>query len=246
MELIRRLRAFVDGHETHDSLQSWARSLWGDTEDGPMEMNSVGTSILENAWNAAVKLPSRGEADSYILRTADAIEYIRLLQRGIVKAPLTEVAGLLIPLRHIGERLGLETERHIISGLGWFEFLQIASLGTGRTFVLSRSLGRDDSKQPMTEAAVSEKKNDAQGILEDLFETLEIDFDDVGWLAQEFRQVSLPRWILQYQEGDNSLVPIATFSGFRKAEATLRQSGSRYRLVYDPSEPTVTYRDASS
>jgi hypothetical protein len=231
-ELVRRLRGFLDGHETHASLMLWARAVWGDSQVGPVDTNRVATAILMNLWNAASRSFRGDEQGSYILRGMDVAEYLRLLQRGSVTAPVREVGGLKAPLRTFAAQLGIEPERHVVEGLGWFEVLQFASPGSGRVFVMNRSLEHVDVETLPTDV-VADMGMDAPEVLRDLFETLVIDLADVAWLADGFAAIALPRRTLWRQDDNGNRAAVATFTGVRKAEAALRHyDTSTHKQVY--------------
>jgi hypothetical protein len=170
-ELARRLRGFVDGRETHDSLEAWAHAVWGRTQDGPIPTHAVATRILINLWNAAARTTS-DHRSPYILRPVDAANYLHELQRGELRGNVDDFALLGPTLPELAARLDRDTERHVLDGVGWHEFLQFASPGTGRVFVLSRPL------QHLIPAgatiAATERRGELPAILRDLCLSLDL------------------------------------------------------------------------
>lgn len=219
-ELVRRLRRFLAGGETHESLEAWGKAAWGRTH--PAQANRAAFSVMMNAWNAATRVWPGDASCPFALRPVDVAAYLRLLQRGEPKAPLREVGGLKAPLSAFAEQLGLETERHVVDGLGWFEYLQFASAGSGRVFVLSRPL-TCGPRGPETTEVAADAAADAKDVLCDLFETLAIDHEDVHWLAEGFEARSLTTWVLWRQDDNGNRAEVARFTGFRKAEAAFRR-----------------------
>ncbi len=131
----------------------------------------------------------------------------------------------------IASRLGRETERYVLDGIGWCEYLQIASPGSGRVFVLERPL----------EAAARgswvyvDRTADALVAVRDLFEALAIDLADLEGFASDFvvDTAALPRWTLWRQDDNGIRAEIADFTGRRKAEAALRHYESlHHKQVY--------------
>lgn len=234
-ELVRRLRAFVDGGETHESLQAWGRAVWGESQEGPVLGHPVATATLINVWNAESRSPPGDEGCPHILRAVDAVEYVRVLQRGHVKAPVRDVGELKRSLPSFVAQLGRETERCVLDGLGWYEFVQLASPGTGRVFVLGRPLQREFAYTTVAADVAGERTFDAQDILRDLFETLVIDLEDVLELDEGFEEAarSLPRQTLWRQDDHGHRAAIASFTGSRKAEAGLRRfEAARHKQMY--------------
>ncbi|MDC0723215.1 hypothetical protein [Nannocystis bainbridge] len=219
--LVQRLRGFIDGSETHAGLQAWAQAAWGSTFEGPAVANRLATNALHDLCNADSRVPPRDLASPHIFRPLDAAESLRQLQRGTITGPFREVAGLKDPLRKFAARLDLETERHVLDGLGWFEFLQFASPGTGRVFILQRPLDHPDFDNFPTLVRAS-ATDDAFETLRDLFETLGIDLTDVAALADEFAALDLPTRTLWRQDDNGNRAVVATFTGARKADAALQ------------------------
>lgn len=221
-QLIARLQAFRDGRETHESLAAWASAAWGDHGRGLARTNRNTRLILANVASAADRHPPGDGSQPYILRDVDLVEYLRVLQRGTMNGPVRDVASLSAPLPTFAERFGLETDRYIVDQLGWFEYLQFASPGTGRVFVLSRPLEFPDAGQSLVEV-VPLGQLDPQDVLRDLFETLVVDHEDVVWLPEGFTTDSLPRQTLWRQDDNGNRFEVATFTGVRKAEAALQR-----------------------
>ncbi|MDC0668607.1 hypothetical protein [Nannocystis radixulma] len=218
-ELLRRLQAFCAGQETHESLQAWARTAAG----GPAPTHRIACEIHLDLWNAASRLPPGDPSCPYILRPVDVVAYARQLQRGAVTIRLREFAVVKASLPAIAAQLGLESERHVLDGLGWFESLQFASPGSGRVFVLSRPLQRAHADPTILEAAAAGPEVDARDLLRDLFETLGIDLADVLELPDGFDPESLPKHTLWRQDDNGNRFAVATFTGLRKAEAALQR-----------------------
>ncbi|WAS99226.1 hypothetical protein [Nannocystis punicea] len=231
-ELIRRLRGFLDGRETHAALQQWAQSAWGGTEEGPVAANRLATEALHDLWNADSRVPPRDLDSPHIFRPVDAAESLRRLRRGTLVGTFREVAGLKDPLREFAARLDLETERHVLDGLGWFEFLQFASPGTGRVFLLQRPLeGPAAVHFPTLVRAPA--ADEPQETVRDLFETLVIDDNDVAAFADEFDGLAMHRRALWRQDDNGNRAVVATFTGVRKAEAALqRYAASMHKQLY--------------
>lgn len=222
-QLIVRLQAFLDGRETHESLRTWAGAAWRDHQQGLARTNRTARLILSNVACAADRHPPGDESQPYILRAVDVVEYLRKLQRGDMTGPVREVAMLSMPLPIFAERLGLDTDRYILDQLGWFEYLQFASPGSGRVFVLSRPLEFFDQGRSLVEF-VPLGPFDPQDVLRDLFETFIVDHEDLVWLADDFDNIceSLPRQTLWRQDDNGNRFAVATFTGARKAEAALQ------------------------
>jgi hypothetical protein len=234
-ELVRRLQAFIAGRETHEALQAWGRAVWGESQEGPVGANRVATATLIDVWNAGSRLRPGDEGCPHVLRAVDAGEYVRMLQRGAVKAPVREVGELKRSLPSFVAQLGRETERCVLDGLGWYEFLQVASPGTGRVFVLGRPLEREYAHTEVAADVAGEETFDPQDILRDLFETLVVDLEDVLRLDEGFEAASrsLPGQTLWRQDDNGHRVEVARFTGSRKAVAALeRLESSRHKQMY--------------
>ena len=124
-------------------------------------------------------------------------------------------------VRSAASLLGLETERHVVDGLGWFEFLRFASSATGRQFLLSGSIEFVDSDTPATTQVSVEEGADAADTLRDFVETLAVDLSDFAARKEPFAQISLPIHTLWRQDDNGSSAMVATFTGLRKAEQAL-------------------------
>jgi len=221
-ELVARLEAFLAGRETNPSLEAWARAVWGEAPEGPLRTNRVATSVLMNVRHAAARSFPGDASRPFLLRPADASEYLRMLRRGMLAAPARTVCGLSAPLQRFAAQLGLETERHVTDGLGWFEHLQFASPSSGRAFALSRPLDHPELHERLSTEVVVEPGGGPADVLRDLVETLGIDLADVFWFAEEFEGAALPKWALWRQDDNGHRAAIATFTGLRKGEAALR------------------------
>ena len=188
-KLVGRLQAFLAGSETHESLQAWAKALWTE-QASPMYGHAWATAILINLWNAATREPPGAESDPYTLRRIDVAVYLGGLQRGD-RVPTRDLGGLRATPADIASQFGRETERHVVDGIGWCEYLQLASPGSGRVFVLERRL----------EGAVRgswvyvDRTAGTLDAVRDLFETLTIDLADVEAFASDFvvETTALPR-----------------------------------------------------
>lgn len=221
-ELVARLEAFLADRETNPSLEAWARAVWGETPEGPLRANRVATAVLMNVRNAAARSLPGDDSRPFVLRPVDAAEYLRMLRRGTLAGSARKVCGLSAPLQRFAAQLGLETERHVADGLGWFEHLQFASPASGRTFALTRPLDHPELHERLSTEVVVEPGGDAGDVLRDLVETLGIDLADVYWFAEGFESTSLPKWALWRQDDNGHRAAIATFTGLRKGEAALR------------------------
>jgi len=217
--LVGRLQAFLAGVETHESLQAWAQALWTE-QASPVCGNAGATAILMNLWNAATREPPGDESRPYVLRRVDVDAYLYRLQRGDREAPTRDLGCLRASPAEVAARLGRETERHVLNGVGWCEYLQLASPGSGRVFMLER---------PLDAAArgswvYADRAVDALDAARDLFETLAIDLADLESFAREFvvDPATLPCSTLWRQDDKGVRAAIAGFTGRRKAEAALR------------------------
>ena len=227
--LISHLQAFLAGSETPESLQAWARALWTE-QASPVNGHAWATAILMNLWNATTREPRGAESRPYILRRVDVAAYLDGLQRGD-RVPTRDLGGLRATPTDIASRLGRETERYVLDGIGWCEYLQIASPGSGRVFVLERPL----------EAAARgswvyvDRTADTLDSVRDLFEILAIDLADLEGFASDFvvDTGALPGWTLWRQDDNGIRAEVADFTGRRKAEAALRHYESlHHKQVY--------------
>jgi hypothetical protein len=234
--LIHRLQAFLSGGETHESLQAWAKALWIEQES-PVSGHAAATAILMNLWNAATREPPGDDSCPYILRRIDVDAYLYRLQRGDQKLPTHDLGCLHATPADIAARLGRETERYILDGIGWCDYLRFASPGSGRVFVLERPLRAvargswvyvDQAADPLDTAR-------------DLFEALTIDLADLDAFASRFiiDPAALPRWTLWHQDDHGARRELASFTSRRKAEAALRRHESpphkQFHWLEDPS-----------
>ncbi len=219
--LVGLLQAFLAGHETHESLQEWSRTLWAGQES-PVHGHTWATGILMNLFNATERELLGDDSSPRILRGIDVDAYLSGLQRGEKVAPTRELGGLRATPQDVATWLGRETERHVLDGIGWCEYLQLASPGTGRVFVLERALNTR-----MTGSWVyADRAADALDTVRDLFETLTIDLADLDCFAQAFiiDTGALPSLTLWRQDNTGDRAEVASFTGRRKAEAALRRS----------------------
>lgn len=227
--LVGRLQAFLAGGETHESLQTWARALWIEQES-PVRGHAVATGVLMNLWNAATREPPGDDSRPYILRRIDVDAYLHRLQRGDREGPPRELGGLRPTPADIAARLGRATERDVLAGIGWCEYLQFASPGSGRVFMLERSLdavGRGSW-------VYADRATDALDAVRDLFETLALDLADLEGFARDFvvETASLPRSTLWRQDDNGFRAEVAGFTGRRKAEAALRHYESLHHKQF--------------
>jgi hypothetical protein len=222
-ELLQRLQGFVRGDETHASLVRWAGSGWRveHAQGGPFPLNRTATRLLVNLANASA--PGRLD-QTPILRVEDAAHYIELLRRGENRKLVRLIGCSRILLQKLQLRLQLPTEREVVPGIGWCEYLRFASPASGRTFVLEESLQRSSSDGDNAYGNFSsEDQGDPRDCLIDLLETLAIDLDDLAWRAPEFERLTLPTWTLWRQDDNGSKTAMTTFTGCRKAQAALAQ-----------------------
>ncbi|HEY0132526.1 MAG TPA: hypothetical protein VGB85_00565 [Nannocystis sp.] len=228
--LVRRLQGFLAGAETHESLQAWAQAQWTG-QDSPVCGHAVATGILMNLWNAEVRDPSFGASGPHILRRIDVVEYLWLVQRGEVNLPTRDLGCLRATPAEVAARLGRETERHVLDGIGWCEYLRLASPGSGRVFMLERPLHAAARGSWVRADRVA----DTLDVTRDLFETLTIDLADIEGFAGGFvvDPAGLPRWTLWRQDDNGIRAEVADFTGRRKAEAVWRHYESlRHKQLY--------------
>jgi hypothetical protein len=216
--LVGRLQALLAGSETHESVEAWARALWTG-QDSPVAGHPVATGILMNLWNAAARERPEGESGPYVLRPIDVDAYLRRLQAGEREAPTRELGCLRATPADVAARLGRETERDVLNGLGWCDYLQFASPGSGRVFMLERVI--DGAARGSWVYAA--RATDAVDVVRDLFETLAVDLADIEGFASDFVVdiTALPRVSLWRQDDNGVRAVVAVFTGRRKAEAAL-------------------------
>ncbi len=228
--LVDRLQAFLASGATHASMQAWAQALWTEQES-PVCGHAVATAILMNLWNAATREPPGDESRPYVLRRVDVDAYLYRLQRGDQEAPTRDLGYLRATPADVAARLGRETERHVLDGIGWCEYLQLASPGSGRVFLLERSF--DTAAKGSW--VYADRAADALDATRDLFETLAIDLADLEGFAHDFvvDTAALPRSTLWRQDDNGVRVEVTSFTGRRKAEAALRGYESlHHKQVY--------------
>jgi hypothetical protein len=220
-ELLQRLQGFVRGEETHATLVRWASSGWRveHAQGGPFALNRTATRVLANVANGN----ALGRLDrAPILRVEDAAHYIELLRRGESRKLPRLIGCSRVLLQGLKQRLHLPTEREVVPGIGWCEYLRFASPATGRTFVLEESLQRASSDGDNAYGNFStEEQGDARDCLQDLLETLAIDLDELAWRAPEFEKLPLPTWTLWRHDDNGGKTAMTSFSGCRKAQAAL-------------------------
>jgi hypothetical protein len=179
--------------------------------------------VLINLYNAGTRHRPRDATSPFILRVADATAYLQLLRRGEFGGPGVLVGGIATSLEAYAEQIGRGTERHVVEGLGWFEQLRFASLGSGRAFALNRPLQRLEMHDAVATDIVVAPGGAPAEVIRDLVEALAIDRSDFVWLADEFKDVVLPEHTLWRQDDNGNRFAIQTFTGRRKAEAELRR-----------------------
>jgi hypothetical protein len=221
IEMMARLEDFIAGRETNEGLEAWATSVWGKTQEGPVHANRWSSSVLINLHNASARHHPRDATSPFILRAADAAAYLQRLRRGEFGGPGVLLGGIATSLEPFAEQFGLGTERHVVDGLGWFEQLQFASFGSGRTFALNRPLQHLEMHDSVATDIVVAPGGSPGEVLRDLVEALAIDRSDFVWLADAFKDVVLPEHTLWRQDDNGNRVEIQKFTGRRKAEAEL-------------------------
>lgn len=230
LELIAKLEAFVEGRETTASLQAWAHALWDadGTQEGPIRLNGHATGVLINVFNGDQREDTVEAAPR--LRARDALDYIRTLRAGLERPMTRTVATLEAPMNEWVSRLALDPIRHVIDGLGWFEFVQFASPATGRVFSLRNALEAFALGDPLLSTTAD---GGAADCLMDLFDTLCIDSRDFAWLAPEFEAATFPTWRLLRQDDNGIVAEVERFTGYRKAAASLRKlEASKHKQTY--------------
>ncbi len=220
--LIETLERFTQGLETTRALQAWARDLWekDGTQAGPLRTNKLATMILTNLWSADARQDPEDRQSGGMLRVQDALEYLRVLRTGAAYFAPRDVASVALPLGHWAARFVLQPTRHVIDGLGWFEFIKFASSATGRTFLMRSSLP-SEKESPCHSTVSTELQGDAGQCLQDLLETLAIDRRDLTWVAHEFEKLVLPEWVLWRQDDNGIKAEIERFTGYKKALSAL-------------------------
>ena len=224
--MLDKLEAFCRGEEDAASIGHWARALWrmgDDVQVGPLPTNGVATAILSNLYGASDKADPDDPESGPMLRRADALDYMRDVRCGwtrrVLQRPLVSVA---LPMATLCQRLGQAPVRHMIDGIGWFEIVQFASLGSGRVFGMRSDLGKHiDSPEAYHPAIMTEESGTAFDCLVDLLETLCIDLTDLSWVAEEFAELALPEWTVFRQDDNGNRAAVATFSGRQKARAAM-------------------------
>jgi hypothetical protein len=220
-QLVAALEAFVRGEKSSAELEAWAHGVWPSTgtQEGPIASNALATRMLINAWNADVR-----EGQIPLLRIDDALAYLSTLRRGVGKATPRLIGNAVAPFEQLTQKLAVPTERHVVDGLGWFEFAQFASPATGRSFLLdvplqTASIGFDDTHR--VASFYAEALGEPRDCLVDLLETLSLDLSDLSWRAEPFDAISLPEWALWRQDDNGIKTHVSSFTGRCKARAAL-------------------------
>jgi hypothetical protein len=229
LALIEKLEAFTRGEETQESLQAWARAVWGNdgTQLGPLRANAMATGILVNVMNGNERENGAEEQSRAMLRTEDAVQYLLNLRHGVPWSAPRPIAAVVGTMGDLARRVKVEPVRHVIDGLGWFEILFCASPGTGRVFVIRNAVStyaKEGVYHPMISTQV---QGNAQECLLDMMETLAIDRSDLSWLADEFTGVELPEWAVWRQDDNGVREELGTFTAYRKAVAAIAELEAR-------------------
>lgn len=104
--------------------------------------------------------------------------------------------------------------RYFVDGIGLQESVSFASLATGRRFVATSSCWTGDPSQAFIESDEPDKDG---AVLQDLFDTLAIDFDDLI----DTIDASQVAWDLWRQDDNGIRAKISSFTGLAKALRSL-------------------------
>jgi hypothetical protein len=220
LELIARLEAFVRGEVTGQALQTWALEQWQRVPhgQGPLLPNRIASHVMDDLTGAGREM----DTGQPIFRRVDAELWLRELRQGRNRDLVRYVASPNVPFEHFVQQLKLPTERHIIPGIGWHEFLYFASPATGTVFLIRVPL-EDYTIVPEPKVPLFCVQGDASPLtcLVDLLETLAIDRSDLSWVADEMATSELPTWALWRQDDNGNEALVQSFTGYRKARAEL-------------------------
>jgi hypothetical protein len=220
LELIARLEGFVRGEVTGKTLQAWALDQWQRVPHGqsPLMPNRIASDVMDDLTGAG----NETDTGEPIFRTVDAERCLRELKQGRPRDLGRYVAAPHAPFEHFVRQLKVPTERHIIPGIGWHEFLRFASPATGCVFCVRVSL-QDWTIEPEPKVPLFCVQTDASPLtcLLDLLETLSIDRSDLSWVAEEIATSEVPTWTLWRQDDNGNEALVQSFTGYRKARAEL-------------------------
>jgi hypothetical protein len=183
--------------------------------ESPLSSNRIATNVLLDLAGAG----SETDSGQPIFRLADAEGCLRELLQGSDDDFSLWLAAPSAPFEHFVQKLKLPTERHVIEGLGWQEYVRFCSPATGRTFCIRRSLepGLPDAR-PVFDCDADDTPVSR---LIDLVETLAIDASDLAWIHEDINVAALPTWALWRQDDNGNKAHVETFTGYRKARAAL-------------------------
>lgn len=232
-EMVRRVASFLAGETTREALLQWARAV----KPAPQHFRYGHADSLHTClWNLDLTL---GESGEPLVRRADLEEQLREVHTGSWQVEFEPVALLKLPIAEIVRRTGVSEFRHAIPGLGWFEKVRFASLGTGIGYLASCSLDVPHLRARGTSihvykppASVAERT----WLLGDLFDTLDIDATDATALWAPLTT----RWNLLRQDDNGNKFLVDSFTGYAKAAARLDQLGAgHHKQIYWLEEVAV-------
>ena len=210
-ELIALLRAVLTGETPREVIVDFTRRLWPNARDqgGPFHANGAASTVFESLWNVMDR-----DASAFFIRDCDLACYVKWLTEGSPPLLGHSIAWCRLTAPQIATLLEVPTVRYWVDGLGPRESAVFASPATGRRFEATSSWQSGE----VSEAGIDTgAPGSCPAILDDLFDTLTIDFDDLTW-TDETRQVE---WQLWRQDDNGNRVRIRAFTGLAKATAAL-------------------------
>lgn len=237
-EMIELLHDLLCSRINRGDVAAWVDRVWPKGEGGPSPFDQNGT-----AYSVLLSISGIGRDEqegNEAVREQELKAYIRWLSQGRAffgdDAPFMTLPGTL-------SDLSLPTwveppVRFWMSGLGWFEVLQLASTATDRAYFVLHSLSTqfDVAQVWFTKRA----DDDLQAAAFDLFESLAIDERDTLYLDPKVDLSQLGCWELWRLDDNNNEALIESFHSRAKAvRAQQRFEARGHRQTYWVAKATA-------
>lgn len=214
--MVALLQEFSGSSADRQRIYDWAHHVFdGRSQDNVFDGHPTAEVVFFCLWNI---LDCDPRTDEPLVRKHDTEAYLRwLLSPAFPARDLGHFVALNFSFDELARRVKVTPVRELVSGWGWLETVQFASLVTGMSFVSFRSIS---SPVDHDNALVFfEQSADRYRALIELFETLEIDLADVKHMPIEVT----PQWVLLRQDDNGNRFVVEHFVTGSAARRRLAQ-----------------------
>jgi hypothetical protein len=201
-EMVALTQQFLDGKASAVELEAWARRA---------DRRAFSSWFANDLHTCLYNIDS--------VRREDLEAHLADIAIGAPPFDEEPFARIRLPLPEIARRTQRPATHFFEDGLGRFAGVRFASPATSRPFWAVISFARPGDPGILTVQFPEEQEQQIE-IVQDLFDTLTIDSEEVARLS---RALPLPAWRLLRRDDNANTFEVRTFTGYAKARAALAE-----------------------